>query len=120
MVSSTTAAHGLAKDARDAMRQSAHAVSAGSEDIQADIAALRSDVSDLAKQLGKIMSTNGNSAWRHAKSGVEDTIAGVEKKARDAGDEVTEAINNSIQTKPYTTLAIAAGLGFLFGTSWRR
>jgi ElaB/YqjD/DUF883 family membrane-anchored ribosome-binding protein len=120
MVSTTTAAHGIAKDARDAMKQSARAMSAGSEDIQADIDALRSDIADLAKQLAKIASTKGNSAFRHAKSGAEDTIADLEKWAHNKGDDVTEAITNSVQAKPYTTLAIAAGLGFLFGTSWRR
>jgi ElaB/YqjD/DUF883 family membrane-anchored ribosome-binding protein len=120
MVSSTTASHPFVKDARDAMKQSARVMSAGSEDIQADIEALRSDITDLAKQLAKIVATNGNSAFRHAKAGAEETIADLGKKARNAGDDVTETITNSIQTKPYTTLAIAAGLGFLFGTSWRR
>lgn len=120
MVSTTTAAHGIAKDARDAMKQSARAVSAGSEDIQGDIEALRSDITDLAKELAKIVSTKGNSAFRHAKSGAEDTIAELEKRARSAGDDVTEAITNAVQAKPYTTLAIAVGLGFLFGASWRR
>jgi len=120
MVSTATAAHGVAKDARDALKQSARAMSNGSDDIQADIEALRSDITDLAKQLAKIVSTKGNSAFRHAKSGAEDTIAGLGKKARHAGDEVTEAITDAVQEKPYTTLAIALGLGFLFGASWRR
>jgi ElaB/YqjD/DUF883 family membrane-anchored ribosome-binding protein len=31
-----------------------------------------------------------------------------------------EAIDESLKQRPYTTLAIAAAIGFLFGATWRR
>ena len=39
---------------------------------------------------------------------------------REVSDHFVEAIDNSIKTRPYTTLAMVAGLGFLFGATWRR
>lgn len=114
------AAREVGKDAREAMRDATRATSGAAADVQADLEALRSDVADLTKKLGVILSKRGNSAWKHAKSGVEDTIADAESRAIAAGEEITDVINNSIQSRPYTTLAVAAGLGFLFGATWRR
>jgi len=39
---------------------------------------------------------------------------------REVSDHFVDAIDESIKTRPYTTLAIVAGLGFLFGATWRR
>ena len=39
---------------------------------------------------------------------------------RDVSDNFVEAIDESLKNRPYTTLAIVAGLGFLFGATWKR
>jgi ElaB/YqjD/DUF883 family membrane-anchored ribosome-binding protein len=39
---------------------------------------------------------------------------------REVSDHFVEAIDESIKTRPYMTLAIVAGLAFLFGATWRR
>ena len=39
---------------------------------------------------------------------------------RDVSDNFVEAIDESIASRPYTTLAIVAALGFLFGATWKR
>jgi len=58
---------------------------------------------------------------------MEDAVSEAEDKGREAVDAVrevsdnfVEAIDESIKTRPYTTLAIVAGLAFLFGATWRR
>jgi ElaB/YqjD/DUF883 family membrane-anchored ribosome-binding protein len=33
---------------------------------------------------------------------------------------VIDAIDESLETRPYTTLAMALGIGFLLGAMWRR
>jgi ElaB/YqjD/DUF883 family membrane-anchored ribosome-binding protein len=38
----------------------------------------------------------------------------------DVADTFGDALNESIKTRPYATLAIAAGVGFLFGAAWSR
>ena len=39
---------------------------------------------------------------------------------REVGDTLLEAIDESLKKRPYTTLALAVGIGFLFGATWRR
>lgn len=38
----------------------------------------------------------------------------------DVADTFGDALSESVQTRPYATLALAAGIGFLFGAVWSR
>jgi ElaB/YqjD/DUF883 family membrane-anchored ribosome-binding protein len=38
----------------------------------------------------------------------------------DVADTFGDAVEESIRTRPYATLAVAAGIGFLFGACWSR
>ena len=67
------------------------------------------------------------SAVRDAKTGVEDAVSDVREKsqeaaerAQDAWSALTEALQESIRTRPYTTLAVAGLAGFLYGAMRRR
>ena len=115
------------KEVRDAVREASKATSEATGDVQADLAALRDDVAKLATQLADIVSSRGGAAWRKAKSGVGDVVSDVQDKGmeavgavREVGDNVVDAIDESLKKRPYTTLALAAGIGFLFGATWRR
>jgi ElaB/YqjD/DUF883 family membrane-anchored ribosome-binding protein len=120
-----------AKDAKDAGRESAKAASDASGDIQADLEALRNDVAKLATQIADIFATKGNEAWSRAASNIKSNVEGVMSDAtakgqeavdavREVGDNVMDAIDESLEKRPYTTLALAVGIGFLFGAIWRR
>jgi ElaB/YqjD/DUF883 family membrane-anchored ribosome-binding protein len=39
---------------------------------------------------------------------------------QEVGDRMADVIDESLRTRPYTTLAVALGIGFLFGAMWRR
>ena len=39
---------------------------------------------------------------------------------REVGDTMVDAIDESLTKRPYTTLALAVAIGFLFGATWRR
>ena len=85
------------------------------------------DRARLAQQVADIVANRGNAAWQRAKSGMDDAVADAQDKGRDAvdamrevSDQFVEAIDESIKSRPYTTLAMALGLGFLFGAMWRR
>ena len=39
---------------------------------------------------------------------------------REVGDNMVDAIDELLKPRPYTTLALALGIGFLFGATWRR
>ena len=116
-----------ARDVKEAARESGKAASAASGDIQADLQALRDDVTRLATQSADIFSATGNVAWSRAKTNVEGVVSDVGAKGQEAidaaqevRDKVIDAIDESLETRPYTTLAVALGIGFLLGTMWRR
>jgi ElaB/YqjD/DUF883 family membrane-anchored ribosome-binding protein len=77
------------------------------------------------------LASKGAEVFRDAKAGVESIISDAGdyagKKGKEAmdnmrgvGDTVAVAIENSVTTRPYTTLALAVAAGFLFGATWRR
>jgi ElaB/YqjD/DUF883 family membrane-anchored ribosome-binding protein len=116
-----------ARDTRDGVREVNKAAAAASGEIQSDLQALRDDFGRLAEQVGDILSNKGNAAWRRAKSSVDGVVSDAQDKGREAADAVRDvsdnvvgAIDDSLRERPYTTLAIVAGLGFLFGAMWRR
>jgi ElaB/YqjD/DUF883 family membrane-anchored ribosome-binding protein len=39
---------------------------------------------------------------------------------REVRDNVADAIDKSLESRPYTTLLLAVGLGFLIGALWAR
>jgi ElaB/YqjD/DUF883 family membrane-anchored ribosome-binding protein len=116
-----------AKDAREGFREVKKAANDASGDIQSDLQALRDDFARLAEQVGEILSDKGGAAWQRARSSVDDAVAGAQDKGREAANAVRDvsdnfvgAIDESIATRPYTTLAIVAAVGFLFGATWKR
>jgi ElaB/YqjD/DUF883 family membrane-anchored ribosome-binding protein len=117
----------LVKEAKDMARDVGKAASSQSKDIQGDLATLRDDVSQLASQVTDIVSARGGAAWRSAKANVEGVVSDVQDKgleavgaAREVSDTMISVIDESIEKRPYTTLAVAAGIGFLVGAAWRR
>jgi ElaB/YqjD/DUF883 family membrane-anchored ribosome-binding protein len=115
------------REAQEAARESSRAAAAASYDIQADVQSLRNDVARLANQISDIFSSRGNAAWSRAKSNVEGVVSDVSAKGQEAvdavrevGDNMVDAIDESLKHRPYTTLALAVGIGFLFGATWRR
>ncbi|HLH96872.1 MAG TPA: hypothetical protein VKW08_17310 [Xanthobacteraceae bacterium] len=121
------AAKETVQHARDAIKESRNAASAASGDLQADLQALRDDVARLAQQIAAIFADKGDKAWQRARTEVDEAVADVGDRGREAidavrqvGDNMLGAIDESLKHRPYTTLALALGIGFLFGATWRR
>jgi ElaB/YqjD/DUF883 family membrane-anchored ribosome-binding protein len=117
----------MAKETKGAMRESANAAASSKGDFSNDLAALRDDVARLGTQLADILASRGNAAWQKARSNVEDVLSDAQNKGaeamgavREVGDAFGEAIDESLKRRPYTTLALAAAVGFIFGAMWRR
>ncbi|HEY1361543.1 MAG TPA: hypothetical protein VGF60_04815 [Xanthobacteraceae bacterium] len=115
------------RDAQEAIRESSQAATAVSGDIQRDLEALRNDIARLAAQIADIFAAKGNAAWKRARSNVEGVVSDVGARGQDAieavsemGDHAIGALDESLKKRPYTTLAVALGIGFLFGSLWRR
>jgi ElaB/YqjD/DUF883 family membrane-anchored ribosome-binding protein len=116
-----------ANDAREAVREVHKAAAEASGNLESDLQALRDDFRRLAEQVADIVASTGTAAWRRARSGLDEAVSEAQDKGRDAANAVREvsdhfvdAIDESIKTRPYTTLALVAGLAFLFGATWRR
>jgi ElaB/YqjD/DUF883 family membrane-anchored ribosome-binding protein len=116
-----------ANETRESVREIGKATADASANAQSDLQSLRDDFSRLAEQVADILANRGNAAWQRAKASVDDAVSGAQETGQDAADALrevsdhfVEAVDESIKTRPYTTLAIAAGLGFLFGMAWRR
>lgn len=116
-----------AKEARDGVREVNNAASDASGNIQKDLQSLRDDFGRLAEQMADILATRGGAAWQRARSSVDGVVADAQDRGREAvgavrevSDNFVEALDESIKTRPYATLAVVAGLGFLFGATWRR
>lgn len=130
MSSASTASSNLresANDAREGIHDIGKAAADASGNMQKDLQALRDDFSRLAEQVAGILTDRGNAAWQRARAGVDDVLADAQDRGREAADAVrevsdnfVEALDDSIKTRPYATLAVVAALGFLFGATWRR
>jgi ElaB/YqjD/DUF883 family membrane-anchored ribosome-binding protein len=84
------------------------------------------------------LASKGAATFRDAKANVESVVADAGEKGqqalnyagrkgqeamdhvREVGDTLAGAIEKSVTTRPYTTLALAIALGFFFGAAWRR
>lgn len=50
---------------------------------------------------------------------VKDTGSEAKAAFTDVADSFGDALDDSIKTRPYATLAMAAGIGFLLGAVWK-
>jgi ElaB/YqjD/DUF883 family membrane-anchored ribosome-binding protein len=105
-----------------------------SSDIEDQIRVIREDVSELTKQLAALIEQTKDDAMaqaktqaRRAKASAESAISDLQETGRetvdafrDVADTFGDAVEDSLKRRPYATLAIVAGLGFLFGAAWRR
>ena len=104
------------------------------DDIQRDLQVVRDDLSRLAQQVASLLGVTGSQALRgvkaqmsRAKQNLDGVLSEASEKGmeaadtvRDSTDTALEAIEDAVRQRPFATLAIAVGLGFLFGASWRR
>jgi len=114
--SRSTSAPRMEKSDADAPKQT-------TQDLAADIAKLREDMARLAKDMASLGQQSMNTAKRAATEGAgqfraqgEAAIEGLRANARDVEEQLTQ----TVREKPITSLAVAAGIGFLFALITRR
>ena len=97
------------------------------KDIELDVSALQKDMAKLVSQIGDILAAKGGDVWRNARSNIDDAVSSAQEKGseavgavRDVSDNMVNALDQSLKRNPYTTLALAIGIGVLFGATWRK
>jgi ElaB/YqjD/DUF883 family membrane-anchored ribosome-binding protein len=102
-------------------------------DVERQIATLRGDISKLTQDVADLVSlakedtmAQVKSQVRSAKAQVDSALSDASDKGREAvdafrdvADTFGDAVDDSLKRRPYATLAIVAGIGFLLGAVWR-
>ncbi|HEY4193120.1 MAG TPA: hypothetical protein VGM46_10795 [Mesorhizobium sp.] len=92
-------------------------------DLEADIAQLKADIEKLTRQLAATGEHGYGAARRAAAEGVENLRVQGEAaldSLRGSAQDIEAQVIASVREKPVTSLAIAAGVGFLFAMLARR
>jgi ElaB/YqjD/DUF883 family membrane-anchored ribosome-binding protein len=112
---------------KSAMSAASDKVSQSAPELQEDMQALRDDVAKLTQQLADLAAAKGGEVWQRARSSVDGVVEGVSAKGQEASDAVGEvrdnlvgALDESLENRPYTTLALSLAAGFVLGALWKR
>jgi len=103
-------------------------------DIEKQLETIRDDISQLTTQVADLISQTKDDAMaqvrsqvRGAKAQADSMLSDAKEQGREAvdafrdvDDAYGDAIDDSLKRRHYATLAMVAGIGFLFGAAWRR
>jgi len=97
------------------------------EVLDREFESLKGDVSKLTQQVAALVSATGSAAYKRARKNLDGVISDASDKGQEAIDAVKDvtssigdAVEDAVYKRPVTTLAMAAGIGFLIGAIWRR
>ena len=102
--------------------------------LEKDLTAVKNDISHLARQVSETVNALGAVAQGQARRGLRNARASVDSVmsdasdragavanvAQDAASSVGDTLADAIEERPIAALALALGLGFLIGVTWRR
>lgn len=105
-----------------------------SPEMDREIEKLRTDMAQISQHVSRLLAATGNQAARRARRQMSRARASVDSALADAGeigneaadamlevrDTLAEAVEDSVQNRPFTTLALAVAAGFIAGAVWRR
>ena len=103
-------------------------------DVEKQLETLREDIAELTQQVADLIGQAKDDAMAQVKrqakraqatadsvlSDAKDTGREAVDAFREVADTFGDAIEDSLKKRPYATLAMVAGIGFLFGAAWRR
>ncbi|MGH6860373.1 MAG: DUF883 family protein [Phyllobacterium sp.] len=92
-------------------------------DLQAQVAALKEDIASIASTLAKI----GKNSTKDARSSAASSFESAKLRGEEALDDLRaqahdleEQLAQTVRENPLTTIAVAAGVGFLLALIARR
>ena len=104
------------------------------ERLKKDIINVKDDISALSEQITEALNNFAGAARKRARYGYKQARANVDsavgdlserggsvmEAAQDAAASIEETLEDVITQRPLASVALALGLGFLIGVTWRR
>ena len=104
------------------------------ERLEKDVTAVKNDIAALTDQITEALNSFAGTAGKQARRGYRQARAGAEQAvddmsergsammdaAHDAASSIEETLEDAITQRPLATVAVALGIGFLIGVTWRR
>jgi ElaB/YqjD/DUF883 family membrane-anchored ribosome-binding protein len=100
------------------------------DELRNDLQSLKDDVTRLTGQLSTALSSSSEAfdgvrdRFRRVRDNVTDAAYEAGERGRDVvsefADTVGSTLEDNVRARPFSTVALALGLGFLFGALWRR
>lgn len=91
------------------------------------IGGLSDQISDAASDIGAVAQEQARRGIKHARANMgsmvndaSDRLGVVANRAQSQAASLGDTLEDAIQERPLSMLALAAGLGFLAGLIWRR
>jgi|SRR5579864_6216584 len=95
--------------------------------VKKDLAALAEQITDTIGNLAGDARKQARRSYKQAHANVDAAISDVSERgsaaldaAQDAAASIEETLEDVIAQRPLATVALALGLGFLIGATWRR
>jgi ElaB/YqjD/DUF883 family membrane-anchored ribosome-binding protein len=102
--------------------------------LEKEMTAMKNAIGELSHQVADAASDIGAVAQEQAKRGLKHARANVDSMVADASDRVgaiastaqlqassiADTLEDVVRERPLSTVALALGLGFLVGVTWRR
>jgi ElaB/YqjD/DUF883 family membrane-anchored ribosome-binding protein len=102
--------------------------------LEKDVNTVKSDIAALTDQITDVLNAFAGQAGKQARRGYKQARANVDSAideasergsamlgaAQDAAVTIEETLEDVITQRPLATVALALGLGFLIGVTWRR
>lgn len=92
-----------------------------------DVSKVRSNIADLTDHITEAVSALGDTARRQARRGYHEAVDDLSERsgammdaAQDAATSLEDRLEDVITERPFATVGLALGLGFLIGVMWRR
>jgi ElaB/YqjD/DUF883 family membrane-anchored ribosome-binding protein len=104
------------------------------ERLEKDVTAVKNDIAALTDQITDAINSFAGTASKQARRGYKQARANAEQAvddmsergsammdaAHDAASSLEETLEDAITQRPLATVALALGVGFLIGVTWRR
>ena len=97
------------------------------ERLQKDVIAVKNDIAALTEQITDALNSFAGTASKQARANAEQAVDDMSERggammeaAHDAASSIEESLEDAITQRPLATVALALGVGFLIGVTWRR